>query len=213
MNTIICHRSEITSIDNVEKEYFQSVDYNEKLQFADGSPSPNSIRTQVRLEYSDSMLFVLFNGNYEQLNLSDTLYRDSSTGKTMKLWKHADVVEVFVGPDARHTKRYKEFQVSPDGAWLDIEQDRMLSKKSNHFWRSGFRSHSIIDEQEKKWYAGFAIPWICLGESFHRERLWHINLYRAKAEEHGLELQSWCATGYGDHCFHRPEKFGAIVFR
>jgi hypothetical protein len=178
---------------------------------ADGLEAPSFLATTAESWWNDHALFVLFEGSFRQLRLSPEP-EPQAPGKTLQLWELSDVYEFFIGPDARQTRKYKEFQVAPDGRWLDIDVDRSGSEShADHDWSSGCRCTSLVDRERKIWRSVLQIPWESLGAGPDHTGEWHCNFYRATGRFHGDELLSWSPTGYGPHCFHRPEHFGNLL--
>ena len=81
-----------------------------------GQPEPKH-RTEVRSRWTNDYLYVLFVCPYEQLYLKPA---PDTVQETNKLWKY-DVAEVFVGADFDAIHRYRELQVSPRGARVDLD--------------------------------------------------------------------------------------------
>jgi hypothetical protein len=76
--------------------------------------------TEIRSRWTQQNLYFLFICHYEQLHLKPS---PTTTAETNKLWDW-DVAEVFIGTDFKDIKRYTEFQVSPQGEWVDLLIDR-----------------------------------------------------------------------------------------
>jgi hypothetical protein len=208
---IQCHRSEFSSITEIGESAISQIDISEPLNFADGAEVPQSIATRFGIEWNDSGLLVYFRGRFEQLRYLPQDKQSAPNSKTPKLWEVSDVYEIFIGPDAKNTMRYKEFQVSPDARWVDIDVDRQLGI-SNHHWYSGMQCRSMIDHELRIWTSIAELPWNCFGPNKKTGEIWNANFYRASGKYHGDELLAWSATGYGEKCFHRPEHFGTINF-
>jgi len=208
---IHCHRSDFISIDEIDESSFAHIDVSEPLNLADGSEPPQSIATRVGMEWNDNSLLVYFRGRFEELRCASAEENHNNNTKTDRLWELSDVYEVFIGVNAKDTKRYKEFQASPDSRWMDSDVNRQVGV-SNHYWYSGMRCRSIIDNDLKIWTSILELPWNCFGMNKRNEDIWNINFYRASGKHHGDELLAWSATGYGEKCFHRPEHFGTIEF-
>jgi hypothetical protein len=75
------------------------------------------MRTEVRSRWTDGSLYLLFVCPYQKLNLKPS---PQTTTETNHLWNW-DVAEAFIGSDFEHIRRYKEFELSPQGEWLDLD--------------------------------------------------------------------------------------------
>jgi len=73
-------------------------------------------RTQVRSRWTPKNLYFLFTCPYEALF---TKPGEPGQGETNELWKW-DAAEIFIGSDFENIRRYKEFEVSPRGEWIDL---------------------------------------------------------------------------------------------
>jgi hypothetical protein len=108
--------------------------------FADKGPTGKAApghRTEIRSRWTDKTLHFLFICPYQELYLHPN---PSTTKETNKLWEW-DVAEVFIGSDLGLIHRYKEFQVSPRGEWVDLDIDRDQPKPEGGWqWNSGFGS-------------------------------------------------------------------------
>jgi len=76
--------------------------------------------TEVRSRWTDTDLYLLYICPYETLNLKPD--PDTST-ETRRLWSW-DVAEAFIGSNHDHIGAYREYQVSPQGEWVDLDIDR-----------------------------------------------------------------------------------------
>jgi hypothetical protein len=106
---------------------------------------------------------------------------------------------------------YKEFQVAPDGRWIDIDVWLALGT-SNHHWYSGCSARSFIERTNNTWISVLSMPWRCFDAGRDYSGEWNVNFYRASGKFHGDELLSWAPVGTGPRCFHRPEHFGVLKF-
>ncbi len=208
---IHAHRSAFRSIESIDADALAHIDMSEPLHYTDGTEPPQPIATRVGMEWNDLGLLVYFRGRFEHLRLMPADTSDPGGAKTHRLWERSDVFEVFVGKEAARTGLYKEFQVAPDGRWLDIEVHRPLGI-SNHYWHSGFRCRSFIDHEMQIWSAVIELPWNCFGLNNKTSDEWNINFYRASGKFHGDELLAWSPPGTGERCFHRYQFFGTIDF-
>src|SRR5262249_15408131 len=77
-------------------------------------------RTEVRSRWTPAHLYLLYICNYEELILKPN---PSTIAETPQLWNW-DVAEAFLGVDPANILHYREFEVSPQGEWIDLDIDR-----------------------------------------------------------------------------------------
>ncbi len=119
-----------------------------------GKPVPTH-RTAIRSRWTKTNLYLLYVCPYEKLFLKAS---PSTTAETNHLWDW-DVAEVFIGTDFDNIDRYREFQVSPQGEWVDLDIDRKVPKpEGGWLWNSGYTVKARIDRQNKIWYGEMRIP-------------------------------------------------------
>lgn len=97
---------------------------------------------------------------YEELNLKPS---PGTSTETFRLWDW-DVAEVFIGSDFQNIQKYKEFEISPLGEWIDLDID--LAKPHHEdgwVWNSGFSVAARLDSEAKIWYGALRIPFSALG--------------------------------------------------
>lgn len=170
-----------------------------------GEPAPGH-RTEIRSRWSDRNLYFLFICPYRTLFLKPN---PSTTEETNKLWDW-DVAEVFVGTDFQNIRRYKEFEVSPQGEWvdLDIDRDHPLAA-GGRLWNSGFASKARIDSDNQIWYAEMRIPIDKIDSRRPAAGLeMRVNLYRIEGGPPNRIYIAWQPTG--QPTFHVPEAFGRL---
>jgi hypothetical protein len=163
-------------------------------------------RTEIRSRWTDDNLYFLFICPYEKLHLKPD---PVTKAETNRLWEW-DVAEVFIGSDFQHIRRYKEFEVSPQGEWVDLDIDRDFVKPGNGIkWDSGFTSRTHIDEKKKIWYVEMKIPFAAIDKRKPAEGVeYRINLYRCQGSDPHRVYIAWQPTG--EKSFHVPEKFGKM---
>lgn len=171
-----------------------------------GRPIPNH-RTEILVQYSPSSLYVLFVCPYEQLHLKPdpVLSRE-----TYELWNW-DVAELFIGEDFGNIRRYREFEVSPQGEWvdLDIDLDQPTPEKG-WVWQSGMQSAARIEAARRTWYGFMRIPWSSItsrqpvaGSKFRA------NFYRCQGADPDRKYITWQPVNRLS--FHTPEHFGTLT--
>ncbi len=168
-----------------------------------GQPVPGH-RTEIRSRWTGDNLYLLFICPYEQLHLKP----DPSTAtETNQLWNW-DVAEVFVGSDFNNINKYKEFQVSPQGEWVDLDIDRGNPRSTAGWrWNSNFEVKARLDEARKTWYGEMRIPIAGIDQRKPEPNLeMRINFYRLQGPGH--TQVAWQPTGQRSH--HVPESFGRL---
>ena len=163
-------------------------------------------RTEIRSRWTSKNLYFLFVCPYERLYLRPNPSPDRETNH---LWEW-DVAEVFIGSDYKNTHHYKEFEVSPQAEWLDldIDSDHRLPER-DALWNSGFVVKARIDAKHKIWYAEMVIP-VAAVDSRPAEpgREMRINFYRAQGPGPERVSIAWQPTH--SSTYHVPEVFGTL---
>lgn len=170
--------------------------------------NPDASRaTEVRLLWTPSMLYLKFVARYKVI----TVFPDApANGRRDKLWDR-DVAEVFLQPEPAAARRYKEFEVSPNGLWIDLDID-LDAKGDLKDLQSGLRRRVKIDEQNKTWTAEVAIPMKSLMAHFDPAVTWRANFYRIEGSADPRFYSAWRATNTEKPNFHVPERFGYLKF-
>lgn len=171
-----------------------------------GNPVAHS-RTEVRSRWTDKNLYLLFVSTYQVLNLKPEPKTDVETNQ---LWNW-DVAEAFIGSDLKNIRRYKEFEISPQREWIDLDVNLDIPHHENGWiWNSGFQTAARIDSKHKIWYGAMRIPMASIQSGTpHAGEMLRANFYRTEgAAPHTQEL-AWQPTM--NVTFHVPERFGRIV--
>ena len=122
--------------------------------------SVGSYRTEIRSRWTKNNLYFLFICPYETLYLKP---EPRTATETYQLWDW-DVAEVFLGTDFKNIRKYKEFEISPQAEWIDLDID--LDKPHHEdgwAWNSGFVVMARVDQDTKIWYGAMRIPFSALG--------------------------------------------------
>ena len=130
--------------------------------------------------------------------------------ETNYLWNW-DVAEVFVGTDFKNIRRYKEFEISPQAEWvdLDIDRDKANFAEAGWKWSSGFEANARIDRKNKTWYGVMRIPLKQIDSRIPANGLeMRVNLYRCQGPPEGRQYIAWQPTR--SDSFHEPEAFGRL---
>lgn len=173
-----------------------------------GNPVPG-LKTEIRSRWTKDNLYFLFICPYDQLWLKSD---PATKTETNKLWDW-DVAEVFIGNDFEHIRRYKEFELSPQGEWvdLDINLDSRASA-GGISWNSNFATAAHIDRNAKVWYGFMRIPWTAIDtrQPAPGNKL-RINLYRQQGPPPDRKEICWQPTQ--KVTFHVPESFGVLALQ
>jgi hypothetical protein len=163
-------------------------------------------RTTIRSRWSDGNLYFLYASPYKTLYLKPN---PTTTEETNKLWDW-DVVEAFIGTDFEHIKRYKEFEVSPQGEWVDLDINLDHSEPVGGIkWDSGFASKTRIDADKKIWYCEMRIPMDKIdSRKAQAGNEMRVNLYRIEGGPPNRVHIAWQPTGRPS--YHTPEAFGLL---
>jgi hypothetical protein len=165
--------------------------------------------TEIRSRWTAGNLHLLFICPYNALNLKP----GPVTGEeTNKLWDW-DVAEAFIGRDFEHIGRYKEFQVSPQNEFVDLDINREDPKAAlGVAWQSGFTVKARVDPVKKIWYGEMSIPFSSLGPGNPKAGdEFRIGLYRIEGPEPNRVYVAWRPTG--KKTFHEPAAFGRLVLK
>ena len=168
-----------------------------------GIPVPGH-RTEIRSRWSFKNLYFLFVCPYLELNLNPN---PSLAAVTNELWKW-DVAEVFPGPELGDIERYREFEVSPQGEWVDVDVDLARPRHEDGWiWKSGVEVSARIDAADQVWYGFLCIPFAAIDAripaSGNRLRA---NFFRMQGPGPNRVEIAWRPTYKST--FHAPESFG-----
>jgi alpha-galactosidase len=161
-------------------------------------------QTEVRLLWTPKFLYLKFVMRYRLITFFDDA---GSNGRRDKLWDR-DVAEVFLQPDPTHLRRYKEFEVSPNGFWIDLE----IANGALQHLKSGLQRRVSINQVKKTWTAELAIPMNSLTQHFAPASIWRVNFFRVEGPTEPRFYSSWQPTYTPQPNFHVPEQFGFLKF-
>jgi|SRR5580658_1074057 alpha-galactosidase len=160
--------------------------------------------TEVRLLWTRETLYLRFLARYRSI----TVFPDSETnGRRDQLWER-DVAEVFLQPSTVDARRYKEFEVSPNGFWIDLN----IAPGEKRDLKSGLRRRVSIDEKSKTWKAELVLPMKSLTARFEPSAAWRVNFFRVEGANEPRFYSAWRPTETPVPNFHVPEAFGQLVF-
>lgn len=164
-------------------------------------------RTEVRSRWSEHNLYLLFVCPYEDLSLHPN---PSTTEEIFGLWNW-DVAEIFIGSDWKNIRRYKEFEVSPQAEWVDLDINLDLPDHTLGWtWNSGMHVAARIDRSAHVWYGAMVIPLASIDSRPPRVgTAYRANLFRSQGPEDKRKSIAWRPPM--TETFHTPASFGRLV--
>jgi len=167
------------------------------------NPDPE-LETEVRVLWSPEMLYLRFICRYREL----FVFEDSDpNARRDHLWDR-DVAEAFLQPPPSLGKNYKEFEVAPNGMWIDLD----IFPAGLADLKSGLTRSVYLDQARTAWTAELAIPMKSLTLQFNPAQSWRANFYRVEGKVEPRKYMAWQATHTPEPSFHVPERFGTMRF-
>jgi hypothetical protein len=171
-------------------------------------PAMPMFRAEVRSRWTAEYIYFLFIGPYQNLTLNAN---PDTVKETYRLWEK-DCFEVYLGADAEHTNRYREFQMSPQSEFLDLDIDSTRPKpgfNGEDKWNAGMKVKARIDEKNKIWYGEIRIPIAAVDKRpAQAGNEMGINLFRQDGAPPDRVFLAWQPPGVWNP--HHPEKFGTL---
>jgi hypothetical protein len=163
---------------------------------------------KTKLLWSAAALYIGFEANQaEPLVVSE---KPNLKTKTRGLWDR-DVCEIFLAPDKKEPRKYYEFEIAPNGEWIDLAIHQMTNKRETNFeYSSGMQS--VAQVKSDKVIMAIKIPWKAFGEFPQAGDVWLGNLFRCVGSGETRGYLAWQPTMTKEPNFHIPEKFGAFEF-
>jgi len=158
--------------------------------------------TEVRLLWSHECLYIRYLCNYREIYA----YEGGNTRRD-QLWLR-DVAELFIHTGSDDLRHYREFEISPNGDWLDLD---ICQGEKSHLL-CDLKSRVVVNPGSRTWTAEMAIPINCLTAAFSPHETWRLNLFRIEGAEPNRFYSAWQPTHTPKPNFHVPERFGALYF-
>lgn len=171
-----------------------------------GKPDPK-YRTEIRSRWTRQNLYFLFICPYEDLYVKPN---PNPAQETNELWKW-DVAEAFIGSDFQNIRHYKEFEISPQGEWIDLDINLDNPHHEDGWtWNSGFEVSSRIDRPTRIWYGAMKIPYTAVdARPAAAGNTLRINFFRSQGPPSARHQVAWQAPM--SNTFHVPEHFGTMT--
>jgi alpha-galactosidase len=168
------------------------------------NPDPQR-ETRVRALWSPHTLYLRFECRYREI----FVFPDSEpNGRRDQLWDR-DVAEAFLQPDPSHPDAYKEFEVSPNGMWIDLD----IAPGQKPDLQSGMTRSVWLNAKEHRWAAELAIPMRALTTKFDPAAIWRVNFFRVEGAKEPRGYYAWQPTHTPAPNFHVPAAFGSMRFQ
>jgi alpha-galactosidase len=168
------------------------------------NPDP-ALETEVRVLWSPRTLYLRFVCNYRELFV---FQNSDPNGRRDHLWDR-DVAEAFLQPEPSPERYYKEFEIAPNGMWIDLD----ISPSGLADLKSGLTRSVHVDEEKHIWRAEMAIPVESITKQFDPNSIWRANFYRIEGAEEPRRYMAWQPTHTPQPSFHVPEAFGTMRFK
>jgi alpha-galactosidase len=167
------------------------------------NPDPRRVTT-VRVLWSDNILYLRYECQYREL----FVFEDSdANGRRDHLWDR-DVAEAFLQPHPSGERYYREFEVSPNGMWIDLD----IFPTGLADLKSGLQHSVFLSQESHTWAAELAIPFTALTPHFDPAAIWHANFYRIEGTKEPRAYLAWQPTNTPEPNFHVPSAFGTLRF-
>ncbi|GAC1675515.1 MAG: hypothetical protein NVS9B5_01630 [Terriglobales bacterium] len=162
--------------------------------------------TRVRVLWSPQTLYLRFECSYRELYVFDD---SEANGRRDLLWDR-DVAEAFLQPDPSRERYYREFEVSPNGMWIDLD----IFPGGLADLKSGLERSVFLDDKNKNhtWAAELAIPIHALTPNFAPDKIWRANFFRVEGAKEPRAYMAWQPTNTAQPNFHVPSAFGRLRF-
>jgi len=196
------------SVAELNSAIWENSDDVEIRTYWSGEIASPSRRFSVRGLWSNEAVYLRFEAAIgEPLVVSEV---SNLRSKTVGLWDR-DVCEVFIAPDAQMPHKYFEFEIAPNGEWIDLALEVTPNgRKTDLDYNSGMTSSVRVEEDRA--LLAIKVPFSALGKTPNVGDVWLGNLFRCVGEGSTRGYLAWRPTLTTVPNFHVPERFGQFVF-
>lgn len=174
-----------------------------------GENAPLGRQAKVKLLWSNTALYIRFGADQaEQLIISDIPNLEK---KTVGLWDR-DVCEIFLAPERREPRKYFEFEIAPNGEWLDLAIDCTAKERETN-WNYLSGMHSAVKIEGNNIAMAIKVEWKAFVRTPKSGDIWLGNLFRCVGKDPDRGYLAWRPTETETPDFHVPEKFGEFEFK
>ncbi|HMO79324.1 MAG TPA: carbohydrate-binding family 9-like protein [Pyrinomonadaceae bacterium] len=173
-----------------------------------GETAPMSRHFIVRMLWTRRSLYMKCEATQQEpLVVSLTPKTES---KAMGLWGR-DVCELFIAPIRELPEKYFEFEVAPNGEWLDLAIDVTSGTRVTDWdFASGMLAAARVDEGSVT--MAFKVDFKAFDKTPRPGEIWLGNFFRAVGRDPDRGYLAWRPTMTPKPDFHVPSKFGEIEF-
>lgn len=195
------------TVDELSSDLWKSAANITVDRYWSGEEAPVDRRFSARLLWSEKFLYVRFEANQtEPLVTSET---PNLKTKTRGLWDR-DVCEIFIAPDQAEPRRYFEFEIAPNGEWIDLGIDLTTGARVTD-WEYVSGMQSAVSVEKHRILMAIKVQWTALGKQPKVGDVWLGNLFRCVGRDPLRGYLAWQPTMTDSPRFHVPEKFGTFV--
>jgi len=196
------------SINNLDDKKWKQAKYYSIDKYWSGENAPEGRRFKVKLLWSNSALYVRFEANQtEPLVVSE---KPNLKSKTKGLWER-DVCEIFLAPNKANERKYFEFEIAPNGEWIDLGIYQKLDERIID-WNYNSEMQSAAQVEKDKFIAAIKVEWKAFGKTPKANEIWTGNLFRCVGAGKTRGYLAWSPTFTSEPNFHVPEAFGEFKF-
>ena len=173
-----------------------------------GQTAPVGRHFTTHLLWSRTAFYVRFVGvQDEPLVITDT---PDLSKKSIGMWDR-DVCEIFIAPNKMTPNKYFEFEIAPNGEWLDLRIEVLPGKRLTDWkYASGMTSEARMEKG--KIISAIKVKWKALGTTPNAGDTWRGNLFRCVGKDPDRGYLAWQPTMTKEPAFHVPDKFGWFEF-
>ncbi len=195
-------------IDEFEHEFWKKAREVLIENYWSGEKATSGRHAKVKLLWSNSAFYIRFEANQtEPLVISKTANLKT---KTNALWDR-DVCEIFAAPNAKESNKYFEFEIAPNGEWIDLKIQQMPDKRETDF-NYDSRMESAAKIEIGKVSMAIKINWKAFGKIPRTNDVWKGNLFRCVGSGKTRGYLAWHPTRTKTPNLHVPEASGQFEF-
>jgi len=204
----ITHVRKDFPIQELDNKNWQKVKDVKIEKYWSGENAPDGRRFEAKLLWSNQALYIRFEANQnEPLVVSGA---PNLISKTRGLWDR-DVCEIFLAPDKNEPHKYFEFEIGPNGEWIDLGIYQKPNERITDWdYASGMQSAARVEKN--KVVSAIKIEWKAFGKTPKRGDIWLGNILRCVGAGATRGYLTWQPTFTKEPSFHVPEKFGEFEF-